>query len=61
MSQKEVDQLNKVFRRVVIGIAAAIAVVAVMYNPAHLFTASLIYIFGAEAEFVKSDDIDLRY
>jgi hypothetical protein len=60
MSQKEVNQLNKVFRRVVIGIAAALAVVAVIYNPAHLVTASIIYIFGAEAEFVKSDDFDLR-
>jgi hypothetical protein len=45
---------------VVIGIAAALAVVAVIYNPAHLVTASIIYIFGAEAEFVKSDDFDLR-
>jgi hypothetical protein len=60
MSQKEVNHLNRVFRRVVISIAALMAVFAIIYNPGHLVTASIIYIFGAEAEFVKSDKFDLR-
>lgn len=54
MSQKEINQINKVYRRIVIGAAAVLAVLALIYNPGHLITASMIYIFGATSEFKKS-------
>ena len=64
MSQKELNQVNKVLRTVVMGVAVIIAIVALIYNPGHLFTAAVVYAFGAEAEFVRSEDadkFDLRY
>ena len=51
MSQKELNQVNKVYRTVVFGIAAIVAIGALMYNHAHLITASMVYIFGATSEF----------
>ena len=41
----------------VIGVAAALAVCAVIYNPGHLFTAALVFAFGLESEIVKADEI----
>lgn len=58
MSQKELNQVNKVLRAVIMGIAVIIAIVAFIYNPGHLFTAAVVYAFGAEAEFVKSEDAE---
>lgn len=60
MSQKEVNQVNKVIRTIIIGFAAVMAIVALIYNPAHLFTAGIIFAAGLEAEFVKADEFELR-
>ena len=60
MSQKEVNQVNKVYRAVIISLAAALAIAAFIYNPAHLFTAGIIFAAGLEAEVVKADKFDLR-
>ena len=51
MSQKELNQVNKVYRTVIFSIAAIVAIGALMYNHAHLITASMVYIFGATSEF----------
>lgn len=60
MSQKEVNQVNKVIRTIIIGIAAVLAIVALIYNPAHLFTAGVVFAAGLNAEIVKADEFDLR-
>lgn len=60
MSQKEVNQANKVIRTIIIGIAAMLAIAALIYNPAHLFTAGIIFAVGLEAEPFKADEFDLR-
>ena len=57
MSKEQVKKVNKIYRSMVIGVAAAIAVCAVIYNPGHLFTAVLVFAFGLESEIVKADDI----
>lgn len=60
MSQKEANQVNKVYRTVVISLAAALAIAAFIYNPAHLFTAGIIFAFGLETEIAKADEFELR-
>lgn len=60
MSQKEANEVNKTFRAMVIVVAIVLAIVALFTNPGHLFTASLIYAFGCEAEIAKADEFDLR-
>lgn len=58
MSQKELNQVNKVYHAVVIIAAIAMAILAIIYNPAHLFTAALIFAFGINSEF-NSKDADI--
>jgi hypothetical protein len=60
MSQREVNQVNKVLRAIIISLAAIMAITALIYNPAHLFTAGIIFAAGLEAEFVKADQFDIR-
>ena len=60
MSQKEANEVNKTFRAMVFVCAAVLAVVAIIYNPGHLFTAGLILAVGCEAELVEADEFDLR-
>lgn len=60
MSQKEANEVNKTFRAMVILFAAVLAIVAIIYNPGHLFTAGLVFAFGLEAEIAKADEFDLR-
>jgi hypothetical protein len=57
MSKEQVKKVNKIYRTMVIGAAAVIAICAMIYNPAHLFTAGLVYAFGLESEIVKADEI----
>ena len=61
MSQKEANKVNKTFHAIVSVFCLVLAIVAVFYNPAHIFSAAIIYSFGINAEIVKADDIDLRY
>ena len=63
MSQKELNQVNKVYHAIVIVAAIAMAIVAIIYNPGHLFTAGLIYAFGINSEFknADADKFDLRH
>lgn len=60
MSQKEANEVNKTFRAMVIVVAIAMGIVALIYNPGHLFTAGLILAFGCEAEIAQADEFDLR-
>ena len=49
MSQKEANKVNRTFRAMIIVCAAVLAIVAFVYNPAHLFTAGIVFAFGCEA------------
>lgn len=62
MSQKELNQVNKVYHAIVIVAAIAMAIVAIIYNPGHLFTAYMICAFGINSEFKSKDaeKFDLR-
>lgn len=60
MSQKQADKANKVIRTIIIVFAAVMAIVAIKYNPGHLFTASLVFAVGLNAELVEADEFDLR-
>ena len=60
MSQKEANEVNKTFRAMVYVASVVIAIVALIYNPGHLFTAALVFAFGCEAEIAKADEFDLR-
>lgn len=51
----EVKTINKVWKAIVIGSAAALAIGALKYNPGHLFTAGLVFAIGLESEIVKKD------
>lgn len=63
MSQKELNQVNKVYHAIVLIVSATMAICALIYNPGHLITASLIYAVGMESEFKSkdADKFDLRY
>lgn len=60
MSQKEVNQVNKVLRAIIIGLSVIMAITALIYNVAHLVTAGIIFAIGLEAELIRADDFDLR-
>lgn len=60
MSQKEANEVNKTFRAMVIVFAAVLAIIALFTNPAHLFTAAIVFAVGCEAEIAKADEFDLR-
>ena len=57
MSKEQVKKVNKIYRTMVIGAAAVIAICALIYNPGHLCTAALVFAFGLESEIVKADEI----
>ena len=63
MSQKELNQINKVYHAIVIVAAVALAIAAFIYNPAHLFTAALLFACGINSEIKckDADEFDLRY
>lgn len=60
MSQKEANEVNKTFRAMVIIVGIVVGIIAIIYNPGHLFTAGLILAVGCEAELVEADEFDLR-
>ena len=59
MSQHQLNQLTKIYRISLKVIAAAIAIGAFFKNPAHLFTAALIYAYADNVEFVNAEDYEL--
>lgn len=59
MSKKEIRKANNVFKGVIIGLAAILAVVAWIYNPGHLLTAGLVFAVGLECEFFNEEDYDI--
>ena len=62
MSKKQLKQVNKVYHVFMTVVAIALAVTALIHNPAHLVTAGVIYAFGASTDFENSDvdKFDLR-
>ena len=60
MSQKEANEVNKAFRAMVIVVGIAVGIIAIIYNPGHLFTAGIILAVGCEAEIAQADEFDLR-
>lgn len=58
MSTESAKKVNRVWKIAVIASAAALAVVAILKNPAHLFTAGLIFAFGLESNIVRADALD---
>lgn len=60
MDKKSVKKVNKFCKGAIIAAAAAIAVLAWIYNPAHMFTAALVFAFGLEyGEPLKEEDYDI--
>ena len=60
MSQREANEVNKTFRTMVFVVAIVVAIVSLIYNPFHLFTAAIMVAVGCEAEIVEADEFDLR-
>lgn len=63
MSQKELNQVNKVYHAIVLIVSVALAITALIYNPAHLVTAGIIFAAGTNSKFksADADKFDLRY
>lgn len=59
LSKKDMKTVNNVWKAMVCGSAIALAVVAVIYNPGHLFTAGLLFLVGIESEIVKKEDNEI--
>lgn len=55
MEQKQINNLNKVTRWVMRVLAIALAIGALKHNPAHLFTAGLIWALGDCLEWEKKE------
>ena len=60
MSKRDLQKVNKIYRTIVIGFSIIMAITALIYNPAHLFTAGLIFSFGMESELVKAEETDIE-
>lgn len=63
MSKKQLKQVNKVYHVFMTVVAIALAITALIHNPAHLVTAGVIYAFGINSEFknADADKFDLKY
>lgn len=63
MSQKELNQVNKIYHVVMNSLAIMIAIGAILYNTFHLFTACMVFAVGLESDIQKadSDKLDIKY
>ena len=59
MSKESIKLINKVYKGIIISMSLALAVGAIFNNPAHLFTAGLIFAFGINSEVVSKDEADI--
>lgn len=59
MSKESIKRINKVYKAAMFAIAVVIAVLAILKNPGHLFTASMVFIFGLTTDFVNPENYDL--
>lgn len=59
MKRRSIKSKNNVCKGIVIALAAALAVGAVLNNPAHLFTAAVVFAFGLEVEPFNEEDYDI--
>jgi D-serine deaminase-like pyridoxal phosphate-dependent protein len=57
MSKNEAKKANKTIRCSIIILSAALAAGAWMYNPAHLFTAAVLFAFGLECNFFNEERV----
>ena len=58
ISTESAKKVNRVWKIAVISSAAILAVVAILKNPGHLFTAGIIFAIGLESDIVKPDTLD---
>ena len=49
--------LTNITRGIICTVAAVLAVVAVIHNPGHLFTAAIIFAWGLNVEWEDKEDI----
>ena len=59
MSKESIKIVNKIYRGFITVISVALAIVALKYNPGHLFTAGLLYAFGINTEIISPDEADI--
>lgn len=62
MSQKELNQVNKVYHAIVLVLSIACVIAAICSNPNYMILGSIIYALGMESEFKSkvADKFDLR-
>lgn len=61
MSKESLKKINKIYKTVMLSGAAALAVCAIIYNPAHLFTAAIWAAYTLESGFVEAQDGGVSY
>lgn len=59
MKRKSINRKNNICKGIVIALAAVIAVGAIVQNPAHLFTAAVVFAFGLECKPFNEEDYDI--
>lgn len=50
---------NRIYKGIIYAASVALAVSAMIYNPAHLFTAALLFAFGMNSEIISKDNYDI--
>ena len=59
MSKESIKIINKIYKGFIFSVAIALAIVALVKNPGHLFTAGLIFVFGLHSEIISKDAADI--
>ena len=59
MSKESIKIINKIYKGFIFSVAIALAIVALVKNPGHLFTAGLIFAFGLNSKIISKDAADI--
>ena len=59
MSKESIKIINKIYKGFIFSMAITLAVIAILKNPGHLFTAGLIFTFGLNTELISKDAADI--
>lgn len=59
MSKESIKLINKIYKGFMFSLALFVAIMAIIKNPGHLFTAGLILAFGINSEIINKDAADI--
>ena len=61
VSKEDLRKVNRIYKVVMLSLAAALAIGALIYNPFHLATAGIIVAYTLESGFVENKEGGISY